>query len=121
MRRILEKAAKRSGVALGVRADNSFYCGVDEFREYADRPAKLVLENFYERMRRKHGILLAGDKPSGGHWNFDAENRKALLRAKSFETPPMFAARPDSLTQEVISMVEAEFPDAPGSLGEPGG
>ncbi len=36
-----------------------------------------LMEHFYRHMRRRHGVLMNGDQPAGGRWNFDAENRKA--------------------------------------------
>jgi deoxyribodipyrimidine photolyase-related protein len=35
------------------------------------------MERFYRAMRVKHGVLMDGDAPAGGQWNYDAENRKA--------------------------------------------
>ncbi|MFZ7105375.1 MAG: cryptochrome/photolyase family protein [Bacteroidota bacterium] len=34
-----------------------------------------LLESFYRMLRRKHGVLMAGDEPEGSKWNFDQENR----------------------------------------------
>lgn len=39
------------------------------------------MELFYREMRRRTGLLMAGDVPEGGQWNFDPENRKALYNA----------------------------------------
>jgi deoxyribodipyrimidine photolyase-related protein len=36
-----------------------------------------LTENFYRNMRTTSGILMEGNKPTGGKWNFDAENRKS--------------------------------------------
>ncbi|MDV7399832.1 cryptochrome/photolyase family protein, partial [Arthrospira platensis SPKY1] len=36
------------------------------------------MEYFYREMRRRTGFLMDGDKPVGGAWNFDKENRKKL-------------------------------------------
>jgi deoxyribodipyrimidine photolyase-related protein len=53
--------------------------------------------------------MMEGDHPAGGQWNFDHDNRKPakpdLLRPR----PPRFA--PDAVTEEVLSLVEARFPD----------
>jgi len=36
-----------------------------------------LMETFYRHMRKRHRVLIDGaDKPAGGQWNFDAENRK---------------------------------------------
>ncbi len=36
-----------------------------------------VMEHFYRRQRRRHRVLMDGDQPAGGRWNFDADNREA--------------------------------------------
>jgi deoxyribodipyrimidine photolyase-related protein len=35
-----------------------------------------IMETFYRRMRKEQHILMEGDKPIGGEWNYDKENRK---------------------------------------------
>ncbi len=51
-----------------------FCSSEDEWREYATGK-KLKLEDFYRQSRRRLGVLMDGDSPVGGAWNFDAENR----------------------------------------------
>jgi len=55
-----------------------FYTARDEAAHlFADRPTWLM-EYFYRRMRTRHNILIQGvDKPAGGQWNFDHDNREA--------------------------------------------
>ena len=37
-----------------------------------------LMESFYHMMRKKHHILMEGDQPLTGKWNYDIENRKKL-------------------------------------------
>jgi deoxyribodipyrimidine photolyase-related protein len=37
-----------------------------------------LMETFYRHMRKKHAVLMKGDQPVGGKWNFDHDNRKKL-------------------------------------------
>ena len=37
---------------------------------------RLRMEDFYRDSRRRLGLLMDGDEPVGGRWNYDAENRK---------------------------------------------
>lgn len=37
-----------------------------------------LLESFYRAMRKKYDILMDGEHPLNGQWNFDADNRKKL-------------------------------------------
>lgn len=36
-----------------------------------------LMEQFYRTLRHDHDVLVDGNHPVGGQWNFDAENRKA--------------------------------------------
>lgn len=36
-----------------------------------------LMEQFYRTLRQQYAILMDGDVPVGGQWNFDADNRKA--------------------------------------------
>jgi deoxyribodipyrimidine photolyase-related protein len=72
------------------------------------------MEFFYRDMRRRHGFLMDGDKPAGGKWNFDAENRKSLPASIRVPLPP--AVKPDDLTREVMALVAQRFPSHLGSV-----
>ena len=39
---------------------------------------KVQLASFYSNIRKKYKILVTNDKPMGGKWSFDNENRKRL-------------------------------------------
>lgn len=47
-----------------------------------------LLESFYRAMRKKYDILMDGEQPLNGQWNFDADNRKKLP-ANHKATPPL--------------------------------
>jgi deoxyribodipyrimidine photolyase-related protein len=50
-----------------------------------------LLETFYRSMRRKYDILMDGNEPHTGQWNYDAENRKKLPRSERVPAPLVFA------------------------------
>jgi len=56
-----------------------------EFAEWAQGRGRrrLVMEDFYRDVRRRTGILMEGDEPIGGRWNFDADNRCPPPRGQS--------------------------------------
>ena len=93
--------------------DDRFFCGEAEFADYAKAQKGLRMEFFYRAMRRKSGLLMDGDEPVGGRWNFDAENRKPAKPDKEFPTPPRFA--PDAITHEVAALVKLHFADHYGA------
>lgn len=104
------------GVAVEIRADTRFLVSHAEFAAWADDRKQLVMEDFYRAMRRRTGLLMDGDKPAGGRWNFDKDNRKPAKADMLMPRPEMFA--PDAITQEVVALVARMFPDNPGSLAK---
>ncbi|MEM9975720.1 MAG: cryptochrome/photolyase family protein [Pseudomonadota bacterium] len=104
------------GAALPVRflEDDRFIASHREFEAWAEGRKELRMEYFYREMRRKTGILMDGDKPAGGKWNFDHDNRKPA-KGDLFRKGPV-AFEPDEVTDEVIDLIEREFPSNFGSL-----
>ncbi len=112
----IERVAEIHSLPLEVREDRHFFSTVREFASHARGRKSLRMEYFYREQRRAHRVLMQGDEPVGGQWNFDAENREAF-GAKGPGTVPSHAAfEPDALTREVIALVETRFPRHPGRL-----
>lgn len=115
--RSLSRAAQQAGVPLEVRADDHFLCSLEEFSTFASGKKKLILEHFYRTMRRKLGVLMTEDqKPVGGQWNFDRDNRSPLRAEQIEAVPPLESFSPDETTRDVMRLVEHRFADHPGSL-----
>ncbi|WP_022704045.1 cryptochrome/photolyase family protein [Pseudorhodobacter ferrugineus] len=94
--------------------DDRFIASHAEFDAWREGRKQLRMEWFYRDMRRKTGLLMEGDKPVGGQWNYDAENRK---RAKpDLLRPKPLRFEPDEMTEEVSTLVEAQFPKHFGRL-----
>jgi len=94
--------------------DDRFICDRAAFEAWAAGRNELRMEFFYREMRRKTGLLMDGDKPVGGQWNFDAENRKRLPRG--LRPPDRLAVSPTADVRAVMALVEARFPDHFGDL-----
>lgn len=102
------------GLPVHILPDDRFLATPQDFATWAEGRKQLRMEFFYREMRRKHGILMQGNDPIGGQWNFDAENRKPPK--SGLHIPPPFETAPDSITREVLSLVEMHFPDHFGDL-----
>jgi deoxyribodipyrimidine photolyase-related protein len=74
------------------------------------------MEHFYRRMRVRTGWLMEDDQPSGGAWNFDVDNRKTFDARGPGLLPPRPRVAPDTITSEVLALVEDRFGEHPGSL-----
>lgn len=100
--------------AVELRDDDRFYCSLDEFATWADGRKQLRMEYFYRELRRKTGILMSGNDPIGGQWNYDAENRGRA--PDGLEVPKHTSFVPDEITNEVLNLVEDRFGDHFGKL-----
>jgi deoxyribodipyrimidine photolyase-related protein len=69
-------------------------------------------------MRRREKVLMEGDEPIGGEWNFDNENRKSFgsKGPQGIQAPLRFP--PDPMTQQVIQDVTQHFADHPDTLDD---
>jgi deoxyribodipyrimidine photolyase-related protein len=77
---------------------------------------QLRMEFFYRWMRQRTGMLMQGDEPEGGQWNYDSDNRQSIPKqGLGWIAPPQTFA-PDAITQAVMDTVEARFVKHPGKL-----
>ena len=104
---LMQSWEKDPGVPLEIMQDTRFLASRAEFEEWASGRKSLRMEYFYREMRRKTGWLMDGDKPRGGRWNYDSENRKSLPR--DLAMPERLRFEPDRITREVMDLVAAEF------------
>ncbi|GGY78444.1 cryptochrome/photolyase family protein [Marinobacter zhanjiangensis] len=100
----------RLGMPVEIRPDTRFLAGKEEFARWAEGRKQLRMEFFYREMRRKTGLLMTPDgEPEGGHWNYDADNRRKWTGKPPAPAP--FRVEPDATTREMISLVEQHFSD----------
>ena len=114
LRREMECWQDRFGLPVVILEDDRFVCSHDDFARWAGGRKQLRMEYFYREMRKRTGLLMEGDQPAGGRWNFDAENRKPA-RGDLFMPRP-FATEPDTVTSQVLDLVEDRFADGFGDL-----
>lgn len=112
----LRETVACAGVPLTIEPDRHFYCDVRAFAAWARTQPELRLEFFYREMRRRHGVLMDGDAPAGGRWNFDAENRAPFDAQGPGAIPAPSQVEPDAITREVLALVRTRFADHPGGL-----
>ncbi|GAB2906568.1 cryptochrome/photolyase family protein [Rheinheimera gaetbuli] len=96
-----------------ILSDDRFICDLPRFLRWAHGKKQLRMEYFYRDIRRYTGLLMQGDKPEGGKWNYDADNRKAWPDKLQPTAPLSFT--PDDITAEVIALVKQHFSGNMGS------
>ncbi|WP_075217657.1 cryptochrome/photolyase family protein [Mongoliimonas terrestris] len=102
------------GVKVEIRDDTRFFATRGRFRRWAADRQSYRMEYFYREMRRETGILMDGEKPVGGQWNFDHDNRARLPR--DIPVPKRRRTPPDPITAEVLVLVARRFPHHFGDL-----
>ena len=112
----IRATVRSSGVPLELRPDAHFFIEPGEFTDWARGRRELRLEHFYRWMRRRTGLLMDGDAPAGGRWNYDAENRGSFGTTGPGWLPAPAAFPPDAVTREVLATVRRELAGNPGRL-----
>ncbi len=113
----LATLVKAHGLVPEITPTVGFVSSADEFAElFARGQGRVTMETFYRRIRRRTGILMDGDEPLGGVWNFDRENRLPPKRGMRFPAEPKVPLR--AHVRAAIALVERQFADHPGNIGE---
>ena len=94
--------------------DDRFIASHADFETWAKGRKALRMEYFYRDMRRRTGLLMDGDQPEGGQWNYDHDNRKPAPGDINFGGPMQFT--PDAETEAVLELVAARFGNSFGDV-----
>ncbi len=85
---LLQTFCKTLSIATSVSDSEHFMSSRNELGHFFEGKKTFLMESFYHMMRKKHSILMQGDKPLTGKWNYDGENRKKLPKNHK-PTPPL--------------------------------
>ena len=89
-RAALAFVTERTGIE--VLPARGFASSMDDFDGWVSSRGRrrLLMEDFYRDARRRLHVLMDGDEPIGGRWNFDSENREPPPRRSTLgvEEPP---------------------------------
>ena len=113
---MIKAVAEAAALPLDIREDRHFFVSVREFAAHAKGRKSLRMEYFYREQRKRHDVLMEGDRPIGGQWNFDADNRETFAASGPGVVPPRTAFTADAVTREVIALVNTRFAAHPGRL-----
>lgn len=102
------------GTPTEILPDDRFLSSPEDFARWAEGRKQFRMEFFYREMRRRYDILMDGDDPEGGKWNYDHDNRKTPPKGTVIPEPARFP--PDAVTRQALEDVAREFPDHFGDL-----
>ena len=100
--------ASEAGVDLDLVPDERFLSSPRAFDRWrGDRDPPFRHEDFYRFLRRETGVLMDGEDPVGGAWNYDEKNRDTP--PADWEPPPRHRVEPDAVTRETQDWVQERF------------
>lgn len=83
----LEQLNKSTKLDVQVFDSEHFLLQTSEIAKYITPEKHNRMEAFYRKMRKRFNILMDDEKPLGGQWNYDQENRKSFSK-KDLENIP---------------------------------
>jgi deoxyribodipyrimidine photolyase-related protein len=85
--------------------NDHFLCHWREFAGWAGDREHLRMEDFYGWRRRTTGVLMDGDAPAGGRFNFDRDNREPPSADLAARAPAPVTSRLDELDLDTLRWV----------------
>ena len=109
----LNKFIKNAGLERVIITSPMFLNTKDEFKKYLDNKKKPLMANYYKMSRIKFDLLVKDEKPVGGKWSFDKDNRKKL--PQTVKLPKRLIASETKHTKVLKKFVEVTFKNHPGN------
>lgn len=111
----INKLAEKFDIQLKKYHSPSFLSEEDWLKEYFSDREEYFLTKFYIEQRKRLNILIAeNQKPIGGKWSFDSENRKKL--PKNVKVPEINFGIENEYVKAAKKYIGDNFPDNPGDL-----
>ena len=108
LERRLTTALRQAKIELLTLPDPHFLTNREQITEYTHGKKKLFFTDFYMQQRKRLKILLEpGNKPVGGQWSFDPDNRKKL--PANATVPKVSWPKTDEYVTEAQAYVQKNF------------
>jgi len=102
------------GTVLHERPHTGWLSTRDQFLRAAPDGPPWRMDAFYRLLRRESGVLMDGDRPRGGRFSHDGDNRQPYRGVPALAEPPRFV--PDPITVEVGELIARRYAAHPGRL-----
>lgn len=101
----LDELLKNMSISIPIQgvASEHFYTERHELAQIFKGKKQLLMESFYRQMRKKHQVLMDGDQPLHGQWNFDHDNRNKIPVQHVPPPPLLFDHNLTELLQEITA------------------
>jgi len=111
------KVLTEVGVEVNIIKSPMFLFKRNDFVSMAKGKKVYRMSSFYQKARKNMNILMdENNKPIGGKWSFDEENRKKI--PKNVIPPEMISFKESKYSSEVKNLINSNFDDHPGNLDD---
>jgi deoxyribodipyrimidine photolyase-related protein len=118
LHRRLTEGATQQGIELQVYPSPSFLENPAEISKFFDSRKSYKQTDFYINRRKHHEILVDRfDKPLGGKWTYDVDNRQKFPKNRS--APEIDLPAANAYIKEAQTYVSQNFGDNYGSVAQP--
>lgn len=99
------------GIPHSVQDSEHFLTRREDINDIFEGKKQYLMETFYRFMRKKHNILMEGNKPSGGKWNYDPSNRRRYDNKVPIPEPIVFSNDVSEITEMIHKAKVKTFGD----------
>ena len=111
------KVLANAGITYSIMDSPMFMFSRKDFSDFHKGLKQFRMNSFYIFGRKKFNILLDNDqKPVGGKWSYDAENRKKIPPSTVIPTLPKYKI--SAYHESVSKLIKQHFSNHPGELNE---
>ena len=110
----IKQLTKKLTISHEVFDSEHFLSSREELGQFFKGKKLFLMESFYRYMRKKHRILMEGQEPYSGKWNYDSDNRKKLP-ANHQPTPPLVFDNDES---EIVAEIKKAGIKTIGNIDE---
>ncbi|MEK8180987.1 cryptochrome/photolyase family protein [Flavobacterium buctense] len=98
---MLKEFANQLLIPVQVFDTEHFFAARNELGDFFEGKKSFLMESFYRAMRKKHQILMEGNNPTTGQWNYDGDNRKKLPKTHKPIDPLVFNTDVSEIVNEM--------------------
>ncbi len=111
----LKSSAESHKLSLQIIDAQHFINTPTDNNDYRSARKRWFMADFYQYQRKRLDILMENDKPVGGKWSFDADNRKKIPKAERSLIPSLEFAPQSECIQQARDYVDSNCPNAIGN------
>lgn len=115
----LAKIAEKHGITIQWLPTPCFLNQTEDNQNYRASKKRWFMADFYQYQRKRLNILLDDEqKPLGGRWSFDEENRKKIPKKTLREIPQLEFPTENRYVLDAKAYVETHIPNALGKVDQ---